>query len=359
MQSGNAALQEPASIRENFSRILSDYHPSAPLSSGGEQPHYGSAGGGGGGGGPLGVLPPSHSSGSDAAAGLTSGAFMGNFYADHPDVQQGVPWDEPPLDVMEDEEQQKMRRKKKSNMVKVFPFFFSFSCLIIFLTPIWTVVNLSADTNVVYWIGDWCKAVVVLPAFFVGAFSIQAQMKRPHKLTILITMLLPAGILLVTGDALASLASDRADQLRSTDCDTFKQKRDLQHAWEAAQKLYTKCLVDTVHSNNITMKQAKTVFRIEDCSEYKGGLAMHPSQWGYLKHLEDEYQCSGWCHVAQPVFTKKDVRDSCSVVVGAVFRAKIKRAALQVVSYDLFILMVVSIGNIMAGPHLRSMGIEW
>jgi len=345
-------LQEPASIRENFSRILSDYHPAAPLSSGGEQPHYGSAGGG-----PLGVLPPSHSSGSDAA-GLPPGAYMGTFYADHPVGQQGVPWDEAQVVVMEEEEQ-KARRKKKFNMVKVFPFFFSFSCLMIFLTPIWLIVHASQDANVVYWIGEWCKAVVALPILFVGAFLIQAQLRRPHKPTILITVLLPAGVLLVTGDALASIASDRADQLRSTDCDTFKQKRDLQHAWNAADKLFTKCLQDTAHINNITVKQARNTFRLDDCSEYKGGLETYPIEWGYLKHVEEAYQCSGWCHAAQPLFSKKEVQDSCSVAVGAVFRAKIKRMALQVVSYDLFILMVVSIGNVMIGPQLRSMGMDW
>jgi len=283
---------------------------------------------------------------------------MGNFYAEHPEGQ-GVPWDEPPLSVMEEEEEQKLRPRKRLNMTKVFPFFFSFSCLMIFLAPMWLIVHSSQDTNVVYWVGEWCKAVLVIPLFFVGAFFVQSQLKRPHKPTVLITTLLPAGILLVVGDALASIASDRADQLRSTDCDTFGQKRDLQHAWAAAQKLYTKCLDDTVRSNNITMKQAKTLFRLEDCSEYKSGLAMYSSEWGYLKYLEDEHQCSGWCHVAQPVFTKKDVHDSCSVVVGAVFRAKIKRMALQVVSYDLFILMVVSVGNIMVGPTLRSMGMDW
>jgi len=353
MQSGNAPWEDPDAIRENFSRMVSDYHPTAPLSSGGNQPHYGSAGGG-----QLGVLPPSHSSGSDNA-GLPPG-YISSFFPEHPEVQQGVPWDEPPVSGMEDEDlEQKVRRKKGPNMVKVFPFFFSFSCLMIFLGPIWLIFHASQDTNVEYWIGEWCKAVLVIPFFFVGAFFIQAQLKRPHKPTVLIATLLPAGILLVIGDALASIASDRADQLRSTDCDTFAQKRELQHAWDSAQQLYTKCLEDTVRSSNITMKQAKMAFRIEDCSEYKIGFAMHPYEWRYLKQIEDEYQCSGWCHVAQPVFTKKEVRDSCSVVVGAVFRAKIKGMALQVVSYDLFILMVVSIGNILAGPWLRRKGIDW
>lgn len=242
------------------------------------------------------------------------------------------------------------------NLARIFPFLFSFCCFMIFSVPIWLMVHLGQDITVEYWMkGSWCGAVLLLPLPFLAAYFVHVKLRRPHKPTVLVCLLLPSGVLLVLGDLLVSVSSNRADQLRSMDCDTINLKRDLERSREAATKLYSQCID---RSHNLTAEAVKS-FRLPDCTEFDDAFANHKHDWGYLWHLEEEQQCGGWCYPDKPLFTKRDVRDSCSAVAAEVFAVKVKRMAQQVVAISLLVLVATSLGNLAAGPGLRSIGVDW
>mmetsp|Transcript_120539 Transcript_120539/g.239958 ORF Transcript_120539/g.239958 Transcript_120539/m.239958 type:complete len:360 (+) Transcript_120539:92-1171(+) len=350
---GGPGFQEPDSIRENFQRILSGYQPSgAP---GPEDPALS----------PLRtrqvVIPPPQQgiSGSPSARGMPRGT-------DAPEVHgwpvQGfVPEEESLSNAWPFETDHLLADSKKYkgdpiNLARIFPFLFSFCCFMIFSVPIWLMVHLGQDTTVQYWMrGSWCGAVLLLLLPFLAAYFVHTKLRRPHKPTVLVCLLLPSGVLLVLGDLLVSVASNRQDQLRSVDCDTINLKRDLERSREAAQTLYDQCIKNT---HNITAQAAKN-FRLPDCSEFQTEYDDHRHDWGYLWKLEEEHQCGGWCYPDKPLFTKKDVRDSCSAVSAEVFGGKVKRMAQQVVAISLIVLVATSLGNLAAGPGLRSIGVDW
>lgn len=241
----------------------------------------------------------------------------------------------------------------------LFPFLFSFCGFLIFLDPVWLMVHLSHDPNIMYWVGHWCELALLLPLPFFAAFFIQARMGRPHKTTVLLSLLAPAVALLVLGDILTTVSSNRADQLRSTDCDTFAEKRALERSWQAAHRLYMNCLEETVPTHNLTLEAALALFRIQDCEEFSSGYAKYEQDWDYLWWLEEQHQCAGWCTTSVPLWTMQPVSDSCSVVASQLFSGKVKRMSKQVVVYSIFILVGTSIGHLVAGPSIRAMGLDW
>lgn len=248
---------------------------------------------------------------------------------------------------------------KGIDMEGLFPFLFSFCCFVLFLVPIWLMVHLGHDPNVVYWVGHWCEVALVVPLPFFAAFFIQDALKRAHKPTILACLLLPSATLLVLGNMLVNTSSNRADQLRSMDCDTFPKKRSLQRSWEAAQRLYVGCLRETLSSHNITMETATRLFRVQDCTEFEVSFAEYEQDWTYLWWLEEENQCAGWCFVSQPLWTQKAVWDSCSVAVSQAFDTKAQRMAQQVVAFSTTMLLIATLGNLAVGPSLRAAGLDW
>lgn len=75
--------------------------------------------------------------------------------------------------------------------------------------------------------------------------------------------------------------------------------------------------------------------------EYKFEFRRHEVHWQYLSWLEDQYQCAGWCEFTAPLWTHKEVQDSCSVAVSSVFSAKIMYMSSQVVIYTIITMTIV------------------
>eukprot|EP00406_Dinophysis_acuminata_P003846 CAMPEP_0179224634 /NCGR_PEP_ID=MMETSP0797-20121207/7889_1 /TAXON_ID=47934 /ORGANISM="Dinophysis acuminata, Strain DAEP01" /LENGTH=331 /DNA_ID=CAMNT_0020931617 /DNA_START=68 /DNA_END=1059 /DNA_ORIENTATION=+ len=230
--------------------------------------------------------------------------------------------------------------------LSMFPAAFSLFCAVLFLVPISSAFHLSQDRNVQYWIGDWGDCTILLPVLFLIAFYIHTRLRVPNWSIILVCLFVPAVVLLIFGDVVASMASDQAEQLFSTDCDTSDGKRSLENSWKEASILYSECLRETravllAHGENLTVEAALAKFRFQDCSEYHEKAPQHKRHWDYLWYLEEEQRCSGWCAHGRPLWTYKQVEDSCSVAVSQVFSKKVERAAKQIVTYTLGILVFV------------------
>lgn len=249
-----------------------------------------------------------------------------------------------------------------SELTETFPRIFTCVCFIVFMTPIYLTIRIGRDTNVRYWFGPWCYIAAFLPCLFILGHIVHSNKRQPHKPTVLVCLIVPAVTLLILGECVFTSISDKANQLFSTDCDTFAEKRALEREHLAAQNVFATCLADTVSQArvpNLTLEHAAELYRIQDCEEYESELQAHQRDWTYLRHMEEEHKCAGWCNVGEPVWTFGEVRDSCSVAASTIFDGKIKHMASQVVVYNIIVIFIVSIGLLVVGPSLRQAGIAW
>lgn len=307
-----SSTEGPAAIRENFSRILEGMpeRPSVPPA--------------------LAVRPPEPPS-------FGSGLGM-----------CGLLPEKPSADTAE------------LSLLQMFPAMFFYGNAMLFLVPVCLTLHMSTDKDVRFWgPGLTCKLAYIIPAFFLFSFFTHAQLKRPHKGLVIASLLGPSALFLALGDALTSISSDRADQLQSTDCDTFKDKRRLERSWQAAHDLYMDCLKETVPSNNLTLPTAANLFRVQDCTEYPVAYRHQAEDWDYLRYLEEHHKCAGWCSFGPRLWSFREATDSCSVAVSQVLRVKVKRSAQQVVLYGVSVLLMSVVALIAVGPQLRAAGLGW
>lgn len=251
--------------------------------------------------------------------------------------------------------------EKRLDLLSMFPTAYTIFVFAVFITPIWQICHIGHDSNVQYWVGPWCHIAAVLPMFFVAAHVVHLKKKVPHKPIVIISIFVPAITLLVISDIVMTVAYDKADQLFSTDCDTFEGKRELQRAWNVAENMYFKCLQDTIaqQNRNLTLETAVQLYRITDCEEYAPAHAQHARQWDYLQYLEENHVCAGWCSGATRLWTLRDATDNCAVAASSVFTGKIQHISRQVLVYIILTIIMCALVLIIIGPKLRAMGFKW
>mmetsp|Transcript_45917 Transcript_45917/g.147544 ORF Transcript_45917/g.147544 Transcript_45917/m.147544 type:complete len:312 (+) Transcript_45917:173-1108(+) len=245
------------------------------------------------------------------------------------------------------------------DVMRAFPTLFSLTCLVMFSMPIGIAYHLGLDEDVRYWgDGPMCGTALWLPLIFILAFYVHDRLQRPHKATIVISLLVPSVTLLLIGNELTAISAQGADQLFSADCDTSTDKRRLENSWQAAQSLfsgltwYMDCLQQTTTSHNLTLSRATELFRIQDCTEYAAAFPSH-KDWQYLRFVEEEHKCAGWCSFGRKLWTDGEGTDSCSTAVAQVLRSKVRRPAQQVVALSALALIGSAVGLVAVAPTLH------
>lgn len=245
---------------------------------------------------------------------------------------------------------------------RYFPSAFTLACIFAFLNPIWITAHLGGDRTVLYWFGPWCRTAIFLPLIFIFGHVVHFKRGGPYKPVVLMCLLVPSVYLLVLNDTTMANAANKADQLFSTDCGSFDGKRQLETSWTMARDLYVQCLKDTVRlapaTRNLTFSVAAKLYRFQDCTEF-AEEKRYRADWEYLSYLEEEEACGGWCTQSYPLWTFKDVRDSCSVAAAQIFDNKIAKRSRQALLYSLGALVCTSVLMVAAGPFLRARGYEW
>lgn len=155
-----------------------------------------------------------------------------------------------------------------------------------------------------------------------------------------------------------------ATQLASTDCTTLAVKLELHHAWTAAAQLYGDSVNRSARAEGISYQEGLKIWRLQEFGEYTVGIgsvsdayAKQRSKWEYLRELEEEHLCSGWCTPARPLWTYAEVRDSCSVAAGAALQRKVAPVAQMLMVYSL-VVVLASIVGIQYAKNFQTGG-EW
>eukprot|EP00927_Polykrikos_kofoidii_P033704 TRINITY_DN28520_c0_g1_i1.p1 TRINITY_DN28520_c0_g1~~TRINITY_DN28520_c0_g1_i1.p1 ORF type:complete len:346 (-),score=26.11 TRINITY_DN28520_c0_g1_i1:114-1151(-) len=246
---------------------------------------------------------------------------------------------------------------------KNFPYIFSLLWCLGFCFPILSTLHLSNDPSVIYFTGSWCRFAYVLPIFLISSHAVHVLNHGvPVKKCVLICTLVPGVVIYALNDAVRLMSLNQGSAMRSLDCHTSAEKRDLQRSWDVASVLYDNCLRDTVAAAtkpNMTLDVARTLYRIDDCDEYPSVYIHNKVDWDYLRGLEEEHACGGWCSVDRPLWTFHDTRDSCANAVSHVFNRKIDRLTIQNIVYSFCLIVAVVVGYVLIGPFMHSQGYEW
>lgn len=238
---------------------------------------------------------------------------------------------------------------------RMLPTGFIFFCFVVFATPMAHMIALGNDRTVQYWIGYWGLAAYVVPVVLTLGHVAHLSWGFPRKPVVLMCTLFPGVLFLIIGDIHLSVSYDLADQLFSTDCDTFESKRVLDRAWQSAHELYTGCLNRTVKSGkqkNLTMQSAYATYRVHHCEEYQDALRQHQAEWEYLRYAEETLHCSGWCYPDIQLWSYKHTRDSCSIATATTVKFTVQRLALQVVAYSVVVIVLTTIALVFLGPRI-------
>jgi len=254
----------------------------------------------------------------------------------------------------------------RMDVLRLVPWVIMLCCIVMFATPVMLTLHIGRDHNVKYWVGPWCDVVVILPIVFLVTGVMHLGKDLPDKRICAVCLLVPAIGLLILADSVLTVVSDKSDELFSLDCDTFAGKRDLEREWNAASELYNGCIEETLrtvkesYGREFTVAEAKAMYKIQDCEEYEATYLKHQRDWDYLKVLEEEEVCSGWCAPGESLWTYQDKpRDACSVSVSASLSGKVAHNAGQVLSSAIFILAFTCFLLVGVRPILKKHGIKW
>lgn len=276
----------------------------------------------------------------------------------------------------------------------VYVHFFALACLAMFSAPVAICLLLATDANVQYWLGYWAFVALVVPFLVLLGYAIHLRRGRLALCPIVTSTLIPSVLLLCIGLVhLCEMHGALPHSLISHDCNTYGPKYEVEQAWRNASSLYAECRAryeepgrgfrpfrfeecegyqmasrgcDGVEVDvgdhpmwRIAVRDVHGLFRTGDvaASAVVGPCGMldifaqHRNAWTYLRRLELEEHCSGWCQeAASPLWTSQEAKDSCSAAASQVITQKIRPMSWKLVELSLvaLLLSVVGIGRLTA-----------
>mmetsp|Transcript_33820 Transcript_33820/g.74007 ORF Transcript_33820/g.74007 Transcript_33820/m.74007 type:complete len:307 (+) Transcript_33820:107-1027(+) len=241
---------------------------------------------------------------------------------------------------------------------RMFPRMFTFFCFLVFVLPIWLTNYVGRDRQVQYWIGRSHWIVLFLPLLFAVTHVVHVLKGAPSKMAVVSCLAGSCLLLLIVGDVTLTNAYGLGNRLKAKDCETFHEKKVLQHQWQNAKDFYVSCMEATATSTDISLAAATSLYRIQDCDGYENAFARNPG-WSYLAELEEMHRCGGWCEAAQPLWTFLKVKDSCTEVVADIMYNKVQWCMAQVVLYTMLVLFFVAVALVMAKDVFKRYGVAW
>lgn len=250
---------------------------------------------------------------------------------------------------------------ERSNVDTLFASAFTLTCGLLFLLPTYLTMKNDLHPIAAYWSSGLVWILLVIPTIIVGVHYVHVRKGGPHKVAVIVGIVVPSVLLLLFSNHQLAWALDRHDKLFSVDCDSFHGKRKLQQSWDAASMLLEKCYNETVtmHDSGLTVERLRSTFRIQDCDEYKIQLRHNYADWTYLKMLEENFYCSGWCGFAPQIWANSVSKDSCAMVASVFFEDNVHHHSLEVCFMMVAAVLICAVALVFLGPILREKGYDW
>lgn len=210
---------------------------------------------------------------------------------------------------------------------ELYPSLLTIALLAVFGTTVMSGIRLCSDVNARYWIGIWGYAVILIPVVIIIAHIVQAYYRRPLYFALLASCVLPPLISLIVGWIYVVPVNHIVSRLGSTDCTTFHKKQQIEQAYKAAQHFFDDCAAAEAKKQSKTIEVIKQRIVISDCPGYNPRAGGYPHEWAYLKTLEEQQHCAGWCSKSETALWTHSLEkwDSCSAAAAADLKEKVAR----------------------------------
>mmetsp|Transcript_39332 Transcript_39332/g.117663 ORF Transcript_39332/g.117663 Transcript_39332/m.117663 type:complete len:277 (+) Transcript_39332:105-935(+) len=252
-----------------------------------------------------------------------------------------------------------------NNRRGLFPALHSLLAFAIYGVPILSGVQLGLNASVQYWIGWFPWLVLSVPVLLVLSHMVHAIKQRPLFNAMLLSTVIPALIVILLGYMVLMPISGISDRLMSSDCSTYTDKAYLNDAYKAATRIWNDCLRREINQTGKPLEQIQLDLTIDQCEEYQQALqsgTQWKHQWHYLRELEVNQVCSGWCYAGQESLwtTDHQPKDVCGAIVGgSILNGLIKREASRMLTTGLFALVMSLISLIIVQEYMIRLGVEW
>lgn len=200
-----------------------------------------------------------------------------------------------------------------ASVTAIFTSAFTATCVLVFCFP--TAKLFLAVRSIIarYWISSIWVLLVLVPIAVVVAVIWQVKRRAPSRAAMCLGLLAPALILFLVSAELSSEAASLYTTLFSTDCSASTEKLHLEESWRAGAELLEQCYTETLYmDSSLTMSDLISTFRLPDCTEYPDAFAQYEKAWTYLKEMEEQLYCSGWCGWGMQLWSTGESLDSCS-----------------------------------------------
>jgi len=214
----------------------------------------------------------------------------------------------------------------------------TFALLLVISFPVVSCAWTSLNPDMAYWVGlsgFWAAAGSVF-WLLVGhaVLSVSSISRRDASLLLLIV---PFMLLLAATHHQKFEALSASAQLGLRDCTAYPATERLELAWQDARSLFDNCVQLQVNLTGQPVAEVELVTALPRCPGYSKLLRSHPSELGYLQHLETTHHCSGWCRKHKALFGRTAlegdwVQDRCSLVAAS-YVQEVERTASQTLIY--------------------------
>lgn len=254
-----------------------------------------------------------------------------------------------------------------NNRRGLFPALHSLLAFAIYGVPILNGIQLGIDPSVLYWIGWHSWFVMLVPLLLVICHFFHAVKGRPQFNAMVMSTVVPALIVIAIGYSVMVPISGITDRLMSSDCTTYTDKTYLNDAYEAAAQIWESCLLRESNETGRSVKELKAQMVVDECLEYsendvkQEGARNWAPQWRYLRSLEVNQDCSGWCNTAQESLwtTDHQSKDICSSIVASILNAKVRKVASRMLLSGLIALVVSLVALVAVQEYMIRLGVDW
>lgn len=210
-----------------------------------------------------------------------------------------------------------------------------------FLYPLMLVALMLSKPTMRFWCGQWLLSViVVVPAWLLIVHLVVARGTVSRAMTPLLAILVPAAFLAFVCQVHVWWFGGQGVALQAHDCQSWRKKAELEASWQDANTLFEACVASASERRGLPLREAALVIRLEECTGYSAAFAAHQQDWSYLRHLEEEYRCGGWCAPAAPLWYAQPLRgNSCSKVAARVMDDGVFLRMRQISTYSALLLL--------------------
>lgn len=243
------------------------------------------------------------------------------------------------------------------------PHYYTLACLALFSAPVTAALHLARDASVHFWVGNIGFCAFAIPWLLALVHVFNVKVREARMIPVICSTVIPAIILGVIANVHMHWSGQISHRLISKDCTTWQTKRNIQKSWVVAAGLYERCVNRTTAEHQLKFSDGLQFLRLQDCSEFDVQApdiwAAHRPAWAYLRRMEEDHECSGWCFHSAPLWSFQATKDACAITAGNVMTNRVDIVSQRMLAYAL-VVGIISILSIMQyGHELRKRGVEW